>query len=123
MLGSGRSEEFMRLAAVAGCLVLGACAAPSREARVQSRLDSPYLLISAGDRDEADSDFLAVIDLRSDSPALGKAIATTPINMKASMPHHMEYATPPDGELLFMNAHHHEKSMLVNVRDPRARAW
>ena len=110
----------MRIAAVAGCLVVGACAAPSREARVQSGVDSPYLLISAGDRDEADSDFLAVIDLRSDSPDLGKAIATTPINMKASMPHHMEYATPPDGELIFMNAHHHEKSMLVNVGDPRA---
>jgi hypothetical protein len=32
----------------------------------------------------------------------------------------MEYATPPDGELLFMNAHHHETSMLIDVSDPRA---
>lgn len=105
---------------MAGCLAVVACATPSREAHVQAGTESPYLLIFAGDRDEADSDFLAVIDLRSNSPDLGKAIATTPINMKASMPHHMEYATPPDGELLFMNAHHHEMSMLVNVSDPRA---
>jgi hypothetical protein len=110
----------MRLAAVAACLVLIACTTPSREPPVQSGVDSPYLLIFAGDRDEADSDFLAVIDLQPKSPALGKAIATTPINMKASMPHQMEYTTPPGGELLFVNAHHHEKSLLVNVGDPRA---
>ena len=36
------------------------------------------------------------------------------------MPHHMEYATPPAGELLFMNAHHHELSLLVDISDPRA---
>ena len=110
----------MRIAAVAGCLVLVACGAPSHESPVQSRMDSPYLLIFAGDRDEADSDFFAVIDLQPDSAAMGKAITTTPINMKASMPHHMEYTTPPGGELLFVNAHHHEKSMLVDVADPRA---
>jgi len=36
------------------------------------------------------------------------------------MPHHTEYATPPAGELLFMNAHHHEMSLLADVSDPRA---
>ena len=30
------------------------------------------------------------------------------------------YATPPAGELLFMNAHHHEMSLLVDVSDPHA---
>jgi hypothetical protein len=47
-------------------------------------------------------------------------IATTPSGMHASMPHHMEYVMPPAGELLFMNAHHHELTLLVDLADPRA---
>ncbi len=89
-------------------------------ARDGSAEESPYLFLFAGDLDEADSDFLAVIDLRPNSADFGKAIATTPIGMKASMPHHMEYEMPPRGEFLFMNAHHHEMSMLVDVSNPRA---
>ena len=110
----------MRISALAACAVFVACAPPSREAQVQSGAESPYLFLFAGDQDEADSDFLAVIDLRPDSPDLGRAIATTPIGMKASMPHHMEYTMPPDGELLLMNAHQHELTMLVDVSDSRA---
>ena len=110
----------MRISALAACAVFVACVPPSREAQVQSGAESPYLFLFAGDQDEADSDFLAVIDLRPDSPDLGRAIATTPIGMKASMPHHMEYTMPPDGELLFMNAHQHELTMLVDVSDSRA---
>ena len=102
------------------CAVVVSCASPSRDAQTKSGIESSYLLVSAGDADEADSDFLAVIDLRSGSPDLGKAIATMPTGMKSSMPHHMEYAMPPAGELLFMNAHHHEMSMLVDVSNPRA---
>ncbi len=32
----------------------------------------------------------------------------------------MEYAVPPAGELLFVNAHHHELSLLLDLDDPRA---
>jgi hypothetical protein len=109
----------MQLVAVAACMALVACGAPACEAQVQSGADAPYLLVFAGDQDEANSDFLAVIDLRPNSRDFGKAIATMPIGMKASMPHHMEYVTPPAGELLFMNAHHHEMSLLVDVSDAR----
>jgi len=115
---SGRST--MRIAVIAACAAFVACAAPPREATVRSGAESPYLFIFAGDQDQADSDFLAVIDLRPESPDLGKAIATTPIGMTASMPHHMEYVMPPDGELLFMNAHNHELSLLVDVSDALA---
>lgn len=97
-----------------------ACAPPSRDAQTAPGAESAYLLVFAADKDEVESDFLAVIDLRSDSPDLGKAIATTPIGMRASMPHHMEYVLPPAGELLFMNAHHHEMTLLVDVSNPRA---
>ena len=74
----------------------------------------------AGDADEADSDFLAVIDLRAGSSDIGTAIATLPTGMKASMPHGTwSMSMPPASELLFMNAHHHEMSMLVDISDPR----
>jgi hypothetical protein len=91
-----------------------------RDAQTKPGVESSYLLVSAGDADEADSDFLTVIDLRSESPDLGKAITTMATGMKGSMPHHTEYAMPPGGEFLFMNAHHHEMSMLVDVSNPRA---
>ena len=82
--------------------------------------ESPYVLLFAADEDMVASDFLAVVDVRAGSPDAGKVVATTPIGMIASMPHHMEYALPPAGELLFMNAHHHETTLLVDVANPRA---
>ncbi len=100
--------------------MVAACAEGTPSGQAQRDAASPWLFVFAGDEDTTDSDFLAVFDLRSGSPDLGRVIATTPIGMKASMPHHMEYAMPPAGELLFMNAHHHELSLLVDVSDPRA---
>jgi hypothetical protein len=88
--------------------------------RADSGGESPYLLIFASDEDNSDSDFLAVIDLRPGSATLGKAVSSLPTGLKVSMPHHMEYSMPPPGELLFMNAHHHEKTMPVDVSDPQA---
>jgi hypothetical protein len=81
---------------------------------------SPYLLVAAGDQDQVESDFLAVFDLRPGSRDLGKVVATTPIEMRSSVPHHMEYVMPPMGEMLFLNAHHHETSLMVDLSDPRA---
>jgi putative transposase len=54
---------------------------------------APYLLVFAGDADGADSDFLAVIDIRSDSPDFGKAIATMSTGMKSSMPYGTEFVS------------------------------
>jgi hypothetical protein len=79
---------------------------------------SPYVLAFAGDRDEKDSDFFAVIDVRPDSPTRGKVVGTLPIGMTSSMPHHLEYVLPPKGKFLFANAHHHETTLLVDLSDP-----
>lgn len=98
-------------------LALCGCAAPMAATPESS---SPYLLVFAGDGDGKDEDFLAVVDLRPDSGTTGKVLATTPIGLKQSMPHHMEYALPPRGEALFMNAHHHEQTLLVDASDPFA---
>lgn len=108
------------LVATTACATVTGCLSQSRDASGTLGEESPYLLISAADSGGANSDFLAVIDLRSDSRDVGKVVATTPTGMISSLPHHMEYAMPPAGELLFMNAHHHEVSMLVDVSNPRA---
>lgn len=71
----------------------------------------------AGAADTTASDFLAVVDLKDQ---VGKVVGATPTGMTMSLPHHMEYQLPPDGELLFMNAHHHETSLLVDVSTPTA---
>lgn len=81
---------------------------------------SPYLLILAGDKDGAEEDFLAVIDVRAGSPTIGKATATLPIGHRRSMPHHMEYELPRQGQPVFANAHHPEETLLVDVSNPLA---
>ena len=53
------------------CAVVS-CAPPAHHAQTKPGLESSYLLVSAGDADEADSDFLAVIDLRSESADFGQ---------------------------------------------------
>ena len=76
---------------------------------------SPYLLLLAADKDGADDDFFAVVDVRPASPTAGTVLATTPFGHRNSMPHHMEYTLPARGRLLFANAHHPEETMLVDV--------
>ncbi len=109
-----------RVAAAVISVVSIGCGSPVESPSGESANESPYLLLFAGDEDMAQSDFLAVLDVKPGSPQRGTVIATTPIGMSNSMPHHMEYALPPGGEPLFINAHHHEKNLLVDVSDARA---
>ena len=94
--------------------LLAACGGPN--AGVDASEDtSPYILIFAGDKDGKDSDFLAMIDVDPESDTRGEAIISTPINHRSSMPHHMEYVPPPNGEPIFLNAHHPEQSFVVHA--------
>lgn len=63
----------------------------------------------AADKDGAEEDFFAVVDVRPDGPAPGKVVATQPHGRRKSMPHHLEYALPVDGRYVFANAHHPER--------------
>jgi hypothetical protein len=76
-----------------------------------------YLYIWAGDKDERDSDFLAVVDVRSGSPTYGDIVATELVGMSGTLPHHLEYELPPDSRLLYANGHHHEVIFLFDVTD------
>ena len=95
--------------------VLLVLAAPSPSRPIDA--ESPYVLAFAGDKDEKNSDFFAVVDVRQDSPTKGKVVATLPIGMTSSMPHHLEYVLPGKGKLLFANAHHHEMTILIDKSD------
>jgi len=108
----------MRLMLLLLAALAAGCAAPPRMGMAPAAEGSPYLLVFAGDKDEKDEDFFAVIDVRRGSPTVGRAVATLPIGLKASMPHHLEYWTPARGNLLFANAHHHEATLLVDLSDP-----
>lgn len=79
---------------------------------------APYLLIFAADKDETESDFLAVMDVDPQSAKQGQPLHTLPTGMRNSMPHHMEFDLPPEGQPLFMNAHRPEKTLLVNLDTP-----
>ncbi len=81
---------------------------------------APHLFVFAGDADKAESDFLAVFDVAPNSPSRGEPLYSVSTGMKGSMPHHAEYVAPPAGEPLFMNAHHHEKSLIVDISDVSA---
>ena len=48
---------------------------------------SPYLFIFAGDQDEKDPDFLAIIDVDPNSETSGEPVSSVPIGHKSSMPH------------------------------------
>ena len=81
-----------------------------------------YLYVWAGDTDGKDSDFMAVVDVQPGSPSYGQIIATEPVSMSGTLPHHTEYELPGPGRLLFANGHHHEKIFLFDTDSaPRPR--
>ena len=85
--------------------------APTAAAAAPAR----YLYVWAGDKDEKESDFLAVVDVRPASPTYGAVVATEPVGMGGTMPHHTEYQLPGPGRLLFANGHHHEQIFLFDT--------
>lgn len=102
--------------------LLGAasCSQPAPQNTIALTGASPHLLLLVGDADELDEDFITVLDVDPRSDRRGEPIGSTPIGHKASMVHHMEYDAPPKGEPIFMNAHHHELSLIVDITDPNA---
>ncbi|HZG42415.1 MAG TPA: hypothetical protein VEY93_05595, partial [Longimicrobium sp.] len=75
-----------------------------------------YLYVWAGDTDEKHQDFLAVVDVQPGSATYAQVIATEPVGLTGSMPHHLEYELPGSDRLLFANAHHHEQILLFDTR-------
>ncbi len=111
----------MKLAHTFGCLAalaLTSCSDSTPPSTIPLKGASPHLLLLVGDQDEQDEDFIAVFDVDPGSQERGQPVGSTPIGHKASMVHHMEYQAPPEGEPIFMNAHHHELSLVVDFTNP-----
>jgi hypothetical protein len=70
-----------------------------------------------GDKDERDADFLAVVDVRPASPTYAQVRTTVPVGMRGTMAHHLEYALPAAGQLLYANGHHHEAIFQFDISD------
>ena len=102
------AAQFLLAASVAG-LSFATAAAAGRPAH--------YLYAWAGDADEKDSDFLAVIDADPASANYGKVVSTALTGVKGTMPHHIEYETPP-GTTLFANGWKASHSFVLDISDP-----
>lgn len=108
----------MRLTTVAALLAVSMSSATIANPP-QNAGASPYLFVFASDEDNKSEDFFLVLDLRSAAKA-NPVVATVPVGSKNSMPHHLEYDTPPRGSLLFANSHHSEDTYLIDLANPRA---
>lgn len=107
-----RAFIFAYLVGVRGFLLV-----PSALAQEDAVSPARYLYVWMGDADERDQDFMAVVDVRPESPTYGRVIATEPVGMRGSMPHHLEYLIPPSDRFLFANGHHHEQIFLFDIRE------
>ena len=114
------SARFRLRALLLGGLMtaIGSCAPAPPASTIELTGASDALLMFVGDQDEVDEDFILVLDANPTSKARGEPIASLPIGHSMSMPHHMEYILPPIGEPIFMNAHHPELTLAINIDDP-----
>ncbi|HUF35533.1 MAG TPA: hypothetical protein VMN37_06260 [Gemmatimonadales bacterium] len=71
-------------------------------ALAQAARPAPYLYVWTGDADSAESDFLAVIDVRPGSRTYARVVSTVPVGARNTMPHHTEHQLEAD-RLLFAN--------------------
>jgi hypothetical protein len=77
---------------------------------------SSYLYVWAADDDGSESDFVAVIDVRPDSPTYAKVITTLAVGFGGGA-HHTEHVMPEGGTLL-ANAFDAGLTFLIDFNDP-----
>ncbi len=77
---------------------------------------SRHLFVWAGDADEKDSDFLAVLDVDPESPRYTEVVATVPVGL-SGMAHHTEHSMADDGRL-FANAFSAGATFVFELTDP-----
>ena len=77
--------------------------------------DARYLYVWAADEDQADTDFLAIIDADPSSPTYAQLLDTVPVGF-AGRAHHTEH-TMPEGGRLFVNSFYGNRSFLLDLRN------
>ena len=84
----------------------------------EARTTSPYLFVWTADEDKKHSDFLTVIDAQPSSRTYGEVVATLPVGVRNTSPHHTEYEFPA-GKILFANGWGAGKTFLIDLKNPR----
>ena len=105
------------LVSIAGCAPHGTKSPVAAPNATPASTAARFLYVWAGDKDEKESDFLAVVDVRRDSPTYGQVLNTVPVGMSGTLPHHLEYSLPAPGQTLYANGHHHEQIFRFDVAD------
>src|SRR5262245_15142860 len=110
----------MRSWRIVGLIVVAAaCGAGALELDRTSAFDpGRFLFIWAGDADKRDSDFLTVLDVDPRSARYASLVATLPVGVAATLPHHTEYEMPASG-VLWANGFNAGRTFLFDLRDAR----
>ncbi len=77
---------------------------------------SPYLFAWVADEDNADSDFVAVVDARSESETYGDILTSEPVGI-STVAHHSEHRMPQGG-LLFVNGFKTGNTFVIDLTNP-----
>ena len=82
---------------------------------------APLLYVWAGDLDQRpdDTDFLAVIDSDPGSASYGEVIATEPVGVVGTNPHHTELSVP-ENATFFANGYAAGRTFLFDLSTPEA---
>ena len=83
-------------------IVVSCTGSPDRPSPAPAAPGSELLYVWAGDVDEQDADFLAVVDAQRGSPTYGQILKTLPVDGRGHVPHHTEYELSPS-RTLFAN--------------------
>ncbi len=100
-------------------LTMFAVSLVANAARAQSIAPSSYLYLWTGSADSTKPDFLAVVDVKPNSPTYGKLVTTVPVPGRNNEPHHSEHELATDGRL-FVNGFGSGKSWIFDVSSPAA---
>ena len=97
-----------------GIGLLAATVAATSATPAHRQPPTDLLFAWASDADRKDSDFLAVIDLRTN-----QVITTVPVGQSGTMAHHTDYEMPSDGTLM-ANDFYGNRTWLFDLSDPLA---
>ncbi len=105
-----RLLPLLLLAPALGCAGMPRSSATPRSA-------PHFLYVWSGDIAEKSSDFLAVVDLRRDSPTFAWVVRTVPVGATGTMPHHAEDPLPV-GRPFFANGYRLGRTFLFDATNP-----
>lgn len=113
---SREARAFGLLVATPALFLAGCAGTPEAESEP---VPSGVLYVWSGDADEQDPDFLAVIDVRRESPTYGRVLHSVPVEGRSNWPHHTEYELTP-GNTLLANGWGTGRTFVFDLTNPLA---